>query len=1019
MQVPIKNKPTQQPTTFNQPPFWQNQPASLKFPYFILLALTLAALGLGIYHFFTGEDTFIQWVRVPHLQPVDALLDQFSQAGQVFSIKANGYLLTESFDASLPTINLTAAYLFLGITGVSLVYFLTAVSTLKRWPFLAAMVLLMFFLVTANLAGLELLPLAQKYIMLPVMLSLALPAYLFQAFFPHISFSRRLAVFTVLVALLGWFIFASSPYNAAVTTLHLIGHAAPALLIASALFIVWVAYENLHFLVWINTQAKNPQRRFGVWQFLLVTLLYLANLALPFLKDAGVVDLGINYLNAFLILLFSAVAGFWGLRKREAIYGNLLPFWPGAAFLFLIFATLTFGSIGYAFASANDPLIAAYNSLIIYTHLAYGILFFLYVMINFGRLMDKKLQVHKVIYDPKNLPFFTVYLMGTLATVGLFVKTNALAYSQAKAGNFNYLGDLYNVAGEELLAQRYYQESSVFEHYNVKANYSLAGISRKKNFRSTEIVYLKEALQKRPNPKVYARFAAVFDNQEYFFEQQFALKEALNKFPESLELNNNMALLYNRTALADSTLIYYDRAETSAAGHEVIQSNKLAFFIKNAMPEQALKVAEAAQKSDYTPLKSNVVLLQHLVGKESEKPEFPAKETTFTPASFALLYHSVLNRLQTPDTAAIRNLNVYAQNKANSPFAEDFLLLKGALEYFQHQPLQAKETFENLSRSSDTGAGYYQDILGQQMLKFGLYDAAADYFSKARSNNFPEAELHEVYALALAGKKTEAAATAQALVTSENPETVREAQHLLPVLEATAEQAQQFSDAQKAQFVQFTKATENAAVLASIKDPEQLVTAQLAQLKKLLKADDLQGAGAVFATIQPTQNIELLQDQNRLYCQFMAKTNRLDELAGKLNKLKLAPQFEPEKLYYQALIAEQNKKTAEAKTLYQKVEKVLPYHENALISAARFYRDQVKDDMHAYNILMTGITYNPFSGRLYEAYVLQSLRSGFESYAAAGMEQLQTLVSAEEYATFNRVYQAELAKIKELTAGWE
>src|SRR6187402_3474447 len=119
MQVPIKNKSIQQPTTTNQQPIWQRQPASLKLPYLVLLLLTLTALIAGIYYYFTGEDTFIQWVRVPNLQPVDAYIDQFSQAGKTFSIKANGYLLTEHFDASLPNINISAAYLFLGLIAVS------------------------------------------------------------------------------------------------------------------------------------------------------------------------------------------------------------------------------------------------------------------------------------------------------------------------------------------------------------------------------------------------------------------------------------------------------------------------------------------------------------------------------------------------------------------------------------------------------------------------------------------------------------------------------------------------------------------------------------------------------------------------------------------------------------------------------------------------------------------------------------------------------------------------------------
>src|SRR6185436_7841716 len=141
----------------------------------------------------------------------------------------------------------TASYVFLGLIALSLVYFLAAASTLKRWAFLGAMVLLMFFLVTVNLGGLGIFSFAPAYIMLPVMLGLALPAYAFQAFYPHVSFFGRLLVFTVLVTVLGWFLFAASHYSVPVTALHLTAHAAPAMFVASALFIAWVAIENLHF----------------------------------------------------------------------------------------------------------------------------------------------------------------------------------------------------------------------------------------------------------------------------------------------------------------------------------------------------------------------------------------------------------------------------------------------------------------------------------------------------------------------------------------------------------------------------------------------------------------------------------------------------------------------------------------------------------------------------------------------------------------------------------------------------
>ncbi|MBK0401997.1 APC family permease [Adhaeribacter sp. BT258] len=1024
MLLPLKSKtpitPNQQRTTN----FLQNQSPALKYPYLVLLFLTISAAGLGIFAYFTADNAMIRWEKVSHLEPVDAIINQFTQAQQTFTIKANGYLLTERYDASLPYINVFAAHIFLAFLGVLLVYFLTVASTLKRWTFLAAMLLLMFFLVTATLEGLELIPGGRTFILLPVMLLLAGPAYTFQAFYPTVSFAKRLGIFALLVGLLGIFIFSRSPLSAELTSLHLISHVAPALLIASILFIVWVAYEIIHFLVWVNTQAQNPQRRHGMWQFMFIALIYLASLTIFFLNEAGVYDIDILQVNAFLILFLSALAGFWGLRKREEVYGGMVAFWPGAAFLFLIFASITFLNIGYVFATANDPLIAAYRSLIIYLHLGYGFMFFLYVMVNFGRLLGQKLQVYKVVYDPKRLPFFTVITMGSIATLFLFAKTQWFTYSQARAGFYNYLGDLYNVSGEELLAERFYRESDILEHHNVKANYSLAGISREKNFRNTEIVYLKEALRKRPSEKVYARLSALFEDKQYFFEQQFVLKEALQKFPESARLNNNMALHFNKTSLLDSTHYYYDLAENFSNEKELITSNKLAFYIKNGLPEQAQIVAKENAGTGYVPLKSNAVLLQHLMGQETPKPEYPAANTIFDTPAFTLLYHTVLNRLHT-DSSAISHLKRYIQTKENAPHAEDFTLLKGALEQYHAQPLMAKATLENLSRTTSAGTGYYQDILGQWMLEQGLYAGAADYFSKAKSNGFPEAPIHEAWALAFAGKKAEAMEAARNLQTAENPETVKEAAHLLAILEADLPKAFTLkNEADKVKFLQIQPLSDQidfTGLIASIQNETAKMAAENVLVSRLNKQNNLPAAQQFLQTrpTDPAAKTVEQSDRNRLQALVWARSKNVNALQQNQDKLYLEPQFAGEKIYYKALLAENSNKIKDAKTLYDRIEKVLPYHEDALLAASKFYRDKQKDDMEAYNILMAGITYNPFSAALYKAYVLQSLKAGFESYAAAGMEQLTPLLSPEEYATFNQLYQAELAKIQEISAGWE
>ena len=48
----------------------------------------------------------------------------------------------------------------------------------------------------------------------------------------------------------------------ALTVLQLVNYGSFGCMAAAALFIFWVSYENLHGLLWFNTQAENPKSRF-------------------------------------------------------------------------------------------------------------------------------------------------------------------------------------------------------------------------------------------------------------------------------------------------------------------------------------------------------------------------------------------------------------------------------------------------------------------------------------------------------------------------------------------------------------------------------------------------------------------------------------------------------------------------------------------------------------------------------------------------------------------------------------
>ncbi len=458
-------------------------------PFLLYLSVTLglATLGLAIFHYFTGNNHVIPWHPETELSPVSATLSRFTSLFQTFRVPVTGFLVSERFDVGLPRQRPEMAAVYLGILSLVLAVYFTIVSTFTRLPYIIAMALAMIFLATFNFDLLRATQENSQIFLILVLGVLVLASYCLQAFFTRATLWVRFFTFSGILLVLGLLIVNSSQYPAILSAMQVVHYSSLAAFVAAGLFIFLVAFENIHALLWLNTQGLSPQRRFGLWHFILIGLLYLLNLLLLYLKNADIIQLDFYYVDAFIILLLSTVAGYWGWQRREVHYGRFLTFSSGVAYLYLILAVNCFLSIGYAFATANTPLISAFTDVIVYTHLAYGFLFFLYILLNFYKLIQQRLAVYKVVFDPKQVPFFTVYIMGSFLLLALVFRSTFSVYNKAEAGYYNYLGDFYKAADNFLLAERFYTEATIFSHHNLKATYALAGLYRERSYGTAEM----------------------------------------------------------------------------------------------------------------------------------------------------------------------------------------------------------------------------------------------------------------------------------------------------------------------------------------------------------------------------------------------------------------------------------------------------------------------------------------------------------------------------------------------------
>ena len=987
--------------------FWKGWDTSIRYPYLFLLLLGMLALLLGVYHYFTGDNLAYGWDKITDLQVVPVPVHEVTRLLQPFTLTADGYLIFEQYDVALPTINTVAAALLLGILALCIAFYTAAISTMRQLPYFGGMLLLMLFLATCNFGLLGGFGGSSQTLLLLIIALLAISSYAFQAFLPQVNFSLRLLAMLAAVLVAGVLVYSVAELPAKLVTLHLVNYSSIGALVATVLFMLWVAYENVNALLWINTQGKTPERRFSMWQFILISVLYLLNLLLLYLRNVGYLQLDLFYINGYFILLFSALAGFWGMRQREAYYRRLFLFRPTGAVLYLVFATIAFGSIGYAFATANDPLTVFYHDMIVYTHLAFGIGFFLYVMINFGRLIDQRLPVYKVVYEPKSFSLFSFALMSLIACALLVMRTQYRSYFDVQAGYFNYLGDLYTASDNPVLAERFYQESDLFDANNVKANYSLSARYRQEQQHNNEILRLKDAIEKRPNPKLYVRLANLYDEKQFFFEKLYVLQEGAEKFPESGELYNNLALLYSQTSVQDSTEYYFNLAQQHSNDQDFIRSNRLAFYTRQAMLEPAKAVLLEGEKGKSKSLRSNMAALRQLLGKD------PQNDDTFMPDSlqevsdFTLFYNETISRLNKGDTTRLASIDSYLASPGNQLFYGDLLFLKGLVHHYNGLPREGRRVVENLALQAEQNSGYYFNALGQWMLEEQNYRAAAAYFKQAKDHGFNQAFLSHGYALALAHQPQEALQALEEVGYTENKDAVAVAQDLSEVLQQDVKTiTTEVTDTEKVQYLltylpQLSEADVNRLV-QSVSEKDLKRRAMVARVDYLLGQRRWGAAyGAIKETAPQLQpEGELRSALNLQQLKVWLHSGNYDALLNRMDKLYLTDRDKRQRLYFKARIAEARGRKEEAASRYEQALKMLLYDEEVVLAAANFYDSYKPQGEQAYNILLSGITYNPFAAELQKAYAMESLDQGLVSYAEEAQENLRDLLPPSEYAIF-------------------
>ncbi|GAA4446770.1 hypothetical protein GCM10023189_02270 [Nibrella saemangeumensis] len=989
--------------------FWKNWNRAYRITYLLSAGLFLLSLLVFITAWWRGLANVVHWDVLSELIELPAPLHAFTDGMLDYAAEGKAYAVTEQFVASAMQVHpWMATVLMLGM-GVAFALIMSSISQLSRIYYLVAMT---FFIGALSMFRWEMMGMPSfngRSLFIGLAFVFGLTSYYFHAFRPDISFPRRLTIFLMLIALVVFGI----GFLAEVTlpAMTVVSYGMPVLLVLSVGFIFVISFEIVAGMVWLTSAGRTNARGvagrpLGFGNFIFISLLYLVNLLLVWLKNTKAIDWELLAISPFVLYLVSVVLGIWGFRRLNE-QQEQLPFQDAGAYLYTGLALLTTLTMSYAFATANDPLVEMFEDAIVYSHLVMGVLFVGYILLNFLPLYRQGLPVYRVMYKPQRIELSLVRLAGVIAIAALLSTEGFFPFRQGITGYYNGLGDLYTATGETTSAGTYYQLALKQEFQNHKSNYALASLALAQDEKTTAAYYFQQALLKQPSPEAYAGLSHVYFQNNLFFEAVKHLQQGIRTFPKSGELQNNLGYLYARTSVADSAYYFLQSATGNTPRSEIPEANLLALWARNPRVLSADSLLSELKDHTYESYQANALALRLIAGTDTTQPERPAwletdkKKDGLSVGRFASIYNYTLKATR-PDTTTTNLLRRLSQEPVNQDFTDDLLLARAVAEYRSHHHPVALDLMGQLAQGDARNGSFYRTLSGLWLMEQGLYQRAAEHFEL-------NPDTLSAYYRALALTKAGDVVAARSLweIASTNDAGVASLKQALYDIKRPE------TDLEKAFYVAYRPdAADRESTLATIQDATLRTIAGSAIVTDYLQRDLRSAAEQLFRQLPPENQLRPFAASLRTITALRLAVARGDvNTALTLANRPVIPRHLAEQAFLKAQTYERNRQTAQARQAYGQALNLAPLDAPAVAAMARLMQQQ-RQSKQGYQLVLNALPYNEDHPALLKTYIMLCLDLSLPDYAEDALMRLQGATSPTDYQTFLSAYQDKLTLLE-------
>jgi hypothetical protein len=945
------------------------------------------------YNYGIGTDAVIHWQKIYDQKPIETVAHTFRVGNFEFSIPIESYLTFEYFNGSRLIPNTTASYFFVLVLSLASVLLLTVITTFKKFWYFVGMGLFILFIVSLRLDVLRIFGFFNQWTTVCVLIVYGLTSFWFNAF-SSANFTTRILSFSSITAIFALLIYFFAKVPSPFLHLSVTGYIPG--LILTIIFTIMVAHEILASFVYLTSQGSTSSKSLN--HFLIISVVYLTNIILAYMHEAGVIQWNFLYINLYLLFSVSAVLGVWGYRQRENLYEEITFFNPFGAYFIIGLGSIAFATIGMLLGTANDPALKVIRDFIIFSHLGFGLIFMIYIFSNFIVMMAENLNVYKVLYQPNRMPYFTYRFAGFIAMLAFVFYSNWHEYVfHASAGFYNNLGDLYTVLEDDAFAEAHYEQGRSLAFQNHRSNYVIGyQEAQKGNFEKAHYYY-ELANSKRPSEYSMVNEGNLFITEEKFFKGLFSFKNALHTFPSSGVIKNNLGYTYAKIHMVDSALLMFDQARQQNQSKEAAELNFAALVAQEYLPVKGDSLTRLFKTQ------SNGVISNALVIAITQNQRFvsdinPFKEKELNLFSATMLNNYIVNKIKEADTTFTNQAYQIATDSVNADFSE---ALKASLAYaFYHQNnvSQGLEILGELAYVTQSRQGKYNYIMGLWALEQGNPDLAVQSFEYAVEYSYKEAKAYKAIALAESHQLQQAIIATDTLIQSKNQDEQEIGKKLKKVLTITASEIIEQTDVEKYQFCRYRlglkDSTQFYRLANTIQDVNLKAQAILDWSQRQFDNGNTISAIGTFNKLDGLKLTDknLFDRMQHFELELLASRGQLRLLAEKINEgITFSKAQELEKLLYTAMLSEASGDTVLASKNYSVLATYNPFYEEGIIAAARYFKGHSKDTFKAYNILTNAMHVNRKSVRLLTAYMAEAARMGFDNYVADAEAELQAI----------------------------